>query len=96
MNDFDALLSAPLPDRPDDGFSVQVMKAIETEQQRQWAWLIGLLLVSAALAAVVIPWTALAVFLAQSVMPILALPGVYVAAAALGLTVVLDRQGERL
>lgn len=36
MNEIDELLSRPLPDVPDDGFSARVLARVRTEQRRGW------------------------------------------------------------
>lgn len=90
----EAMLTAPLPSAPDNGFSAKVMMKIEERQSLRaalaWLGISACFLVGLAF----LPWLLLVKEAFNGFMALLAQPGLYVAVLAIILTYVMDRPGK--
>jgi hypothetical protein len=96
MDNLDELLRAPLPEVADDGFTAGVVRLIEAKRERQAAWGAAGILLCALVLAFFVPWQVLIGASLRDVALLLMQPGVYIAAIALSLTMVFDRQSMPL
>lgn len=87
----DEMLSQPLPDVPDDGFSARVMARVEKEERYKLVQIILISVVAAALASLLLPIRAMVGDLAAGVILMGSSPAFGIAAAVLALTFLIDR-----
>ena len=87
----DQLLQAPLPEIADNGFSAKVMIRVEAEPAGDMALPIGVTAVCAAIVLCVLPIQGLVEQLLPAIIQLVQQPAIYVAAAAIVLSLMIDR-----
>jgi hypothetical protein len=91
MNEIDELLSRPLPAVDDDGFSRRVMRRVRADERRRWFVLAAATTACIVLALQILPMQSIAVGLNLAITQAASSLAVSIAAAAIILTLLLER-----
>ena len=91
-DDLETLLRAPLPEVADNGFSAKVLARIEAAQQRETAIAAAAIGASVLTAAAVLPVDAMLHVLVPAITQLVLQPALYIAAAAIGLSLMAERE----
>jgi hypothetical protein len=92
IDDLNTLLGAPLPEIADRGFSAKVMVRIEKAQRRDAMFTFGVLGLTALAAMPFLPIVKTVDALVPTLVGLALQPGLYIAAAAIALTLLADRE----
>jgi len=88
----DDLLREPLPEISDNGFSAHVYARIEAEQLRSSAVTLIVTAICAVAVILFLPVREIVEIIVLEIPKIVSLPGVYIAAAAIALSLLLDKE----
>jgi polyferredoxin len=87
----DEMLSQPLPDVPDDGFSSRVMVRVEAVERRKLVEIVLISVIAAILVCLLLPLRAMAGDLAAGVIQMGLTPAFGIAVVVLAVTFLIDR-----
>jgi hypothetical protein len=91
-DDLNTLLSAPLPDIPDNGFSRRVMVRIERVRRRDAAVSVAAIGLAALAAVPFLPLEGIFKSLVPATIILMHQPGLYLAAAAIALSLMAEKE----
>ena len=95
-NAMDDLLCAPLPERPDNGFSTMVMLKAAQAQDRKSAFTWMAVTLGVLVGMAFLPWQGVLEIAIRDYTALLLQPGLYLAAIVLAIALLIDRQDVRI